>query len=245
MTKTTASALSTTELAAVLDAIAKRDSSLVADVLAQVDVASAIEKKGSNLETRKATHRKALAQNNKIELTKVSEADDKSLALGQVLATASDSIMERGFSPEEAEQAMQAYLSLKLVVETRSSIQDLVKSLVYRTMDLAAVEQGEEFPEHTNMSIDIEGLGKRFVREGCGRKEATVDLDTLAELVGPEVFASITRDKVVVTREIDETALTLAVLDNPELLEQFRAAVVPGDWKTSRLMVRDIPAEQE
>lgn len=231
--------LSRTEIAAIL---AKHDAGLVADLLAEVDGASAISKKGNNVELRKAGTRKALAENNKIVQTKVSEGADMMLAKGQRLAAAADSIMENGLDTEQAEQAMQAYVSGKLVVETQGAIQDLVKSLVYRSMDLQAEEQGEEFPEHTSMSLDVPELGKRFVREGCGRKDATIDIEALRAALSPEVFASITAEKVVVTRVIDEAALTAAVLENPALLENVRDAVVPGDWKSPRLMVRDIPA---
>lgn len=230
--------LSPAEIAAVL---AKHDATLVSDLLSQVDVASAISKKGNNVELRKAGTRKALAENNKIVQTKVADAGDVMLSRGQRLAAATDSIMENGLDEEQAAQAMQAYVSGKLVVETQGAIQDLVKSLVYRSMDLSMEEQGEEFPEQTNAILDVPELGKRFVREGAGRKPATFDIDALRAAVGDEVFEKITAEKVVVTRVVDEAALTAAVLENPALLETVRDAVVPGDWKPTRLMVRDIP----
>ena len=232
--------LSRTEIAAIL---AKHDASLVADLLSQVDVASAIEKKGNNVELRKAATRKALAQNNKIEQTKVAEAHDVELSRGQRLAAASDSIMETGLDTEQALQAMEAYVSGKLVLETQTAIQDLVKSLVYRSMDLSLAEQGEEFPEQTNAVLDVPEMGKRFTREGCGRKPAEFDLDALRAAVGDEMFAQITAQKVEVV--VDHDALTAAVLADPSLLETVRNAVVPGEWKSPRLMVRDIPASDD
>ena len=234
--------LSPAEIVAVL---AQHDATLVKDLLAEVDVASAISKKGNNVELRKAGTRKALAENNKIVQTQVAEASDVMLSRGQRLAAAADSIMENGLDTEQAFQAMQAYVSGKLVVETQASIQDLVKSLVYRSMDLSMAEQGEEFPEQTNAVLDVPELGKRFSREGAGRKAATFDLEALRAAVGDEVFEKITAEKVVVTREVDEAALTAAVLADPSLLETVRDAVVPGDWKTTRLIVRDIPASDD
>lgn len=232
--------LSPAEVAAVL---AKHDATLVADLLAQADGVAATLKKGSNVELRKAAHRKALKEANAVELVRVAEAQDDILPLGSAIAAASDEIMERGFSTEEAEKAMDAFLKIKLASEAETAIQELVRTLVFRTMDLAAEEQGEEFPEHTNMSIDVPELGKRFVREGCGRKDASFDVAALQAALDPEVFASITTEKVVVTRVVDHDALTVAVLANPELLETVREAVLPGSWKSARLMVRDIPAE--
>ena len=48
-----------------------------------------------------------------------------------------------------------------------------------------------------------------------------------------------------VVRVLDENKLIAAVGDNPALLEQVRSAVKAGDWKTPRLMIRDIPANEQ
>ena len=219
--------------------------SLVKDILAEIDRASAVEKKGSNVETRKAAHRKALKEANAVEIAKVNEAQELMLPLGTELAQASDEVMVNGLTDEQAKTAMQSYLAGKLVAETQTAIQELVKTLVFRSMDLAAEEMGEEFPEMTNMTIDVPETGKRFCREGAGRKDAEIDFDALMAAVGPEVFAQITTQKVEITHEINDSALRLAILEHPELMEQVRDAVVPGSWKSPRLMVRDIPANEK
>lgn len=237
-----ANALATTDITALLD---RAEGSLIADLLSQANEADAIEKRGNNAAIRKAATRKALAENNKIVQTRVSESGDVALARGQRLAAASDSIMEIGLDSEQVEQAMEAHLSSKLVTESLGAIQDLVRSLVFRSMDLAAAEQGEEFPEHTNMVMDVPSLGKRFAREGAGRKPAEVDLAALRESLGDEVFFAVTAEKVVVTRVVDTEALSAAVVSDPSLLEKVRSAVVPGDWKSPRLMIRDIPANEK
>jgi hypothetical protein len=235
-------AIDTTALAELL---AKHDANLVASLLAEVDLAAAIEKKGNNVELRKAAHRKNLAENNKIELAKVGDALKSLLPRGKKIAKSSDSVMEVGLTEDQAVEVMHAYTDGKLISEAQTSIQELIKTLVFRSMDLAAADSGEEFPEHTNMVLDVPETGKRFCREGAGRKEATVDFDALRAAVGPEVFAQITAQKVEITYKLDESALASAVLDNPDLLEQVRSAVLPGDWKSSRLMVRDIPVNEK
>jgi hypothetical protein len=234
--------LSRTEIAA---ALAKHDATLVTDLLRQADIAAAAVKSGSNVELRKAAHVKALKEANAVELVRVAAAQDDILPLGSAIAAVSDEIMERGFNTDEALKAMDAFLKIKLASEAETSIQELVRTLVFRTMDLAAAEQGEDFPEHTNMSIDVPELGKRFVREGCGRKDASFDVDALQAALDPEVFAAITAEQVVVTRFVDHDALAAAVLANPDLLETVREAVLPGGWKSARLMIRDIPAHDD
>jgi hypothetical protein len=86
-------------------------------------------------------------------------------------------------------------------------------------------------------------LGKRLSREGAGRKDSALDEDKLRELIGDEAFAAISVE--VVTRKVDDALLIAAVADNPELLEQVRAAVEVGDWKTPRFTIRDIPANEK
>lgn len=234
MTKSLAPA----ELTALLQA---GSSSLIADLLAQADRTAALAKKGSNVEARKAAHRKNLAENNKLALAAVNAAFQKLIPLGQTIAAYSEQVMADGADEDQIVDLMTAYTEGKLVAEAQSAIQDLVKTLVFRSMDKAFAD--EEFPEHTNGFIDVPATGKRFAREGAGRKPAEIDLDALAELVGPEVFAQVTTE--VVTRKIDESALSAAVLADPALLESVRAAIVPGDWKSPRLMVRDIPANDK
>lgn len=231
--------------AAITELLAQHDADLVANILRQVDDAAAAVKKGTNVELRKAAHRKALKDNNAIELERVDAAQERMLPQGQTLAEQSDQIMAAGLDVEQAVVAMQSYVDGKLIAETQTAIQELVKTLVFRSMDLAAAEQGEEYPEHTNMVLDVPELGKRFCREGAGRKPATVDFEALRAAISPELFDQITTKKVEISYDLDQAALSAAVLETPGLLEIVRDAVVPGDWKSERLMVRDIPAHDK
>lgn len=222
-------------------ALAKlNEATLVADLLKQADQAAAALKSGSNVELRKAAHRKNLKEANAVELVRVAQAQDDILPQGSGIAAKSDEIMERGFNEDEALLAMDTFLKIALAVEAETSIKELIRTLVFRTMDLGAAEQGEEFPEHTNMELAVPELGKRFVREGCGRKDATFDVAALQESLDPETFAAITTEKV--TRVVDHDALTAAVLADPSIMEKVRDSVVSGGWKAPRLSVRDIPA---
>ena len=235
-------ALSTNDIVALLK---KHDKNVVKSILKQADAAAAQEKSGNNVELRKAAMRKALKDSNNIVLTKYIEAANDLIPLGQELSTEGDEIIANGLNEEQVVVAMNLFLKVKLATEGADAMKDMVRSMVFRSMDLAAAEQGEEFPEHTNMEMDVPEIGKRFCREGAGRKEAEFDMKKLRALIGDEVFFAITTEKVEVTRVVDDQALSVAILANPELMEKMRDAVYPGEWKSARLMVRDMPANEK
>ena len=177
--------------------------------------------------------------------SKFNQAINDLVPLGQELSANGDEIAATGLNEEEIVVAMDLYLKVKMATEGAEAMKDMVRSMVFCSMDLAAAEMGEEFPEHTNMEMDVPEIGKRFCREGAGRKDAEWDMNKLRALVGDEVFFSITTEKVKVTREVDDQALSAAILSNPQLMEQLRDVVKPGGWKSARLMVRDIPANEK
>lgn len=227
----------------------------VAQIVADVDAkALATEKRGSNVETRKAAHLAALVKANKKvkgcadDLAPTSATIKAFPAKARAIAAFIEAAMEEGLTDEQAVLVMSEALDIKLIKEFVDATYDAAKAAVYRTMDAAAEEAGEEFPSQTAMVLDVPELGKRFCREGVGRKPATLDEEKLAELVGQEVWEQITTEQVIpatVVRVIDEAKLAAAVNENNALLEQVREAVIPGDWKTPRLMIRDIPATEK
>ena len=227
----------------------------VAQIVADVDAkALATEKRGSNVETRKAAHLASLVKSNKkvkgctADLAPTADAMRGFVAKAKAVAAFIETAMEEGLTEEQAVMVMSEALDVKLIKEFADATYDAAKAAVYRTMDAAAEEAGEEFPSQTAMVLDVPELGKRFCREGVGRKPASLDEEKLVELVGEDVWNEITSEQVIpatVVRVIDESKLAAAVNDNPALLEQVRAAVVPGDWKTPRLMIRDIPATEK
>lgn len=226
---------------AAAEALAAK-SGYIASILADADRAALqTAKRGSNVETRKAEITKALAANQKKAVAEHLKAL-KNLAgqAAELAAVDSEEVAVHGLSDEEAVLAMRQYLDIKMAKELADASYDVVKELVFQTMNTAFAE--EEFPEHTNGYVDVPDLGKRFCREGAGRKEAEFDLDKLRAVLGDELFDKITVAKV--TYKVDEVALSNVIHANPALMEELRDTVKPGDWKTPRLMVRNIPANE-
>lgn len=238
-------ALATTaELAALL---ARDEEGFVASIVAaEAGRALETEKRGNNVAIRKAAIRKAMTNADRKAVANYLSALKDLPAAFKAVAGRADAISEEGATEEDAVLLMKLVTSIKLVEEMAKAGYDLGKELVWRTMDLAFAD--EEFPEHTNGVIDVPEMGKRFCREGAGRHDSSLDEDRLRELVGEEVWERITREEVIpatVVRKLDERALVDATHEDPSLLEAVRESVRVGNWKSPRLMVRDIPNERE
>lgn len=240
-------ALATTaDLAALL---AADEEGFVANIVAaEADKALQTEKTGNNAAIRKAAIRKAaLAADKKAVADHVTALKSQADLLTKV-ARRAEAISEDGADADDAVLLMSLITGGKLGEEFIKAAYELAKELVFRTMDKAFAEAGEEFPEQTNGFIDVPELGKRFCREMAGRRDSSLDEDVLRELVGEEVWEQITREEVIpatTVRRLDEAALIAASQQKPELLELVRESVKVGPWKAPRLMIRDIPANEK
>lgn len=240
--------ISVSDLASLL---AAAKTGYIAEILEDEEKkALAVEKAGSNAATRKANLVKALVKATKKvrgcteDIAPAAQAVKEFLPESKVVAAVTEKAAaeNRGLTDDEVILVAKQVVDGKLVKELVDATYDAAKSAIFRTMDEVAAEAGEEFPEHSNVWIDVPELRKRLSREGAGRKEATLNEDKLREIVGEDVWEEITSEHVV--RVVDEAKLSKAALKHRDLLEQVRQATEAGGWKSPRLMVRDIPASE-
>ena len=234
--------IATTDIATIL---ANAEANYVKAILAKTEAEALenVKKSGSSVAQRKASINKALAEANKQAIAAHVAALKSIPTEASALAAIGDEVSDNGLTTDQAVLAMEHVLHIKAAKDLIDAIYEATRAMVYRTMDLAFAD--EEFPEHTNGVIDVPETGKRFAREGAGRKAATIDNKALADAIGAELWDEISTEQVTVKRVIDEEKLAAVVADHPELLEAIRGAVVPGEWKTPRLMVRNIPPTKE
>lgn len=228
--------------------IAAAKTGYIAEILEDEEAkALAVEKAGSNAATRKTNLIKALVKATKKvrgcteDLAPAAQAVKEFLPESKVVAPLLEAAAEEGraLDDEEIILVTKQVVDGKLVKELVDATYDAAKTAIFRTMDEVAAEAGEDFPEHSNVWIDVPDLGKRLSREGAGRKPAELNEDALREIVGEAVWQEITSEHVV--RVVDEEKLAKAALKHRDLLEQVRKATVAGGWKSPRLMIRDIP----
>lgn len=240
-------AVSVSDLA---DLLAAAKTGYIAEILAEEESkALATEKRGSNVGTRKAALVAALIKATKKvkgcteDLAPAAEAVKRLVPESKVVAPIAEAVVQeqRELTPEEAVLVAKQIIDGKAVKELVDATYDAAKQAVFTTLNVVFAEEGEAYPEHTNGYLDVPELGKRLCREGAGRKEATLDEERLREIVGEDVWVEITTAHVV--RTVDEDKLAQAVLADPDLLERVREATETGGWKSPRLTVRDIPAE--
>lgn len=146
-------------------------------------------------------------------------------------------------APEEARDLMEAFLEMMRVEEIAKATREQYKLRVSEAMTAQFAEEGEDYPEYVNASIDVPELGYRFSREGCGRKDPELDTDKLASLLGPSLWERVTTEEVIpaqVVRKVDFAALMEQARHNPVVLEHLRAALKVGQWKSPRFQVRPL-----
>lgn len=202
---------------------------------------------GTNAETRKAAWRKALAVKDTKVLQKIRGAFRRYMLEADAVAEIATA-EAHALDEVEAKAIMEQVLDGKSAKEFIEATYEQAKRLVFASLDIQFAETGEEFPEQTNGWIDVPELGKRFCREGAGRKDPELDEDKLRALVGEEVWEQITVEEVIpaqTVRKLDLDLLMGKAKTRTSLLEDLRASLKVGDWKNPRLMVRDIPADEE
>jgi hypothetical protein len=140
----------------------------------------------------------------------------------------------------EANQLMDIWLEMIRVEDTAKATREQIKARVSGAMTAEFEAEGDEYPEHINASIDAPEFGKRFARQGCGRKDPSLDEKKLAKLLGDKVWEQVTVEKVEVTREVDLGSLMQLAKHDPEILEKLRASLKVGEWKSPSFAVHNI-----
>lgn len=232
------------------------EGALVTSIIAAADSAALeTQKQGANVEKRKAAQLAALAKANKKAKDSASDLAPTTKAVhglpgkSKALVAVLDKIGENGtLSAEDAVLVMSQVLDGKLVKELIDATYEAARESVYRTMNAALAAEGVDFPEHTAADLDVPELGKRFSRQGGGRKDASFDEEALRAILGEEAWAAVTTEEVIpaqTVQVVDNAKLSAYLNAHPAMIEQVRDAVVPGDWKPVRLVIKDIPEEKK
>lgn len=151
----------------------------------------------------------------------------------------------------EQKALMERHLAFLKMDEFLSVYRELTKALVFQHItEQYASEKDEdgnpvyEHPEHVNGSIVVKELGKKFTKEGTGRKAPTFDQAKLEQALGDqwkeclEVIEHPAQDAWTEVR-FSEDKLGALMVRSPKLIDKVKDAVVPGAWKTPKFCTRN------
>ncbi|QGJ94924.1 hypothetical protein SEA_REDWATTLEHOG_64 [Gordonia phage RedWattleHog] len=208
------------------------------------DAAAVEPKKRSNLAKRKAAFVEAVAKSDRKVLARLRRG-----MKAYVSSMADVEMTEpRELTHDEAVALMTEAVTRTEIDEFLESRKDTIKSLVFASIEESLRAKGVEDPEAHGGSLYVPELGKVFKKEGAGFKPAQLDQKALRSLLGDDadkVFVQETIPAKTVT-VLDEEALGKLIMDKPEVLETVRQALLPGELKSARFVIRDYtPGEEE
>lgn len=194
-------------------------------------------------EMRKEAWKKAMAKFDRHELAKANRVFTGFLKLVRRNVPITSVEEPTVLAATEAADLMEEFLDLMKAEEVLKARRELIKQRVNGSMTAQFAEDGEDFPDQINASIDVPEFSHRFAREGCGRKEPELDEGKLKSLIGDTLWNRVTTEVVipaVVERKVDYQALMAEARKRPELLEHLRHSLKVGEWKSPRFVVRPL-----
>lgn len=200
----------------------------------------------SNSELRKQAYRKALRTFDRKEIASMGRTVRGFLRLAKenTPITSSTGVLDIA----DAEDLMVEVLEVKRLQEIAKSRYEEIRKRVFNSITEFAARSGKEFPEFESGYIEIPKYGLKFTREGGGRKDPELDEEALEALVGPEVWAQVTRVETIPAQEIrtfDTDLFLQAARKRPGLLEDLRKALRVGDFKTVSFHQRPMDPDKE
>lgn len=149
---------------------------------------------------------------------------------------------------DEAFALMTELLDQRDVQELLAARKEMVRLAVFLSMDEELRLKGVEDPSNENYSIRVPQAGKRFAREACGPKEATINEEKLKELLGEELWEAACDVEVIprqiIPRHVEYTLnierLMKLVEDEPMVLEWISESFEVNGMKTPRFTIRDL-----
>lgn len=122
-----------------------------------------------------------------------------------------------------------------------------IRSVIFEIITEMNRKKGVEDPEHATGSVEVPELGKRFAKNGGGRKDPILDEEKLKTLLGAQ-WADACEVEFVPRQVIEEhTELRFSIEKVMKLaendltvLEKVRESLTPGDWKSNSFAVYNL-----
>jgi hypothetical protein len=198
----------------------------------------------SSLASRKAGYQDMLKNFDLARLVEMREKMSRAIDMMTAHQTHADTVL---IPPWLAEKMMIEILDQTAITELLMARREMIKEAVFDHLNEVAVQKGISNPEHTPGEIEVPSLGKRFVREACGRHAPTLDEDAFREALGDradQAFDTHVVPRQVIPKHVEHTLSPEKVLElvnkDPAVLEMLRTCLTPGNYRTPRFVVKDM-----
>jgi hypothetical protein len=162
----------------------------------------------------------------------------------------------RPLSSEEASGLMDEFLAMRTMSDALEARRAAIKAMVFQHYDAVFSVADILEPDTINGQLPVPEWGKKFVREGAGRKPPTLNTEELKKRLGvadwgkvvsriehpaiPE-WTEVHDAQAAWTEELlDEDLLAEYLHSHPHQLEALRLSLTPGEKKVPRFTVRDL-----
>lgn len=134
---------------------------------------------------------------------------------------------------------------IKELIDMRN---DVIRAAIFAHLTALAEARGEEFPEHTNGSVEVPTEGKKFTREGTGQKTPILNENKLRALLGEERWEAVcdvteVPEQVIPAHteySVSGEKIIAAAADDPAILELVKQSLEAGGWKTPKFHIRNL-----
>ena len=140
------------------------------------------------------------------------------------------------FNDEELHEVMYEAMDIIDIKAMLDARYEEIRKMILAHMEIKTGNDDENVKEF------IKDVDRSFSREGCGYNNPTIDIDKLKKAISEDEFKSITDEKI--EYKVNDKKFMSAMLENPELMNKLKEAVVPGTKKNPRFSVKRITDEE-
>lgn len=144
-------------------------------------------------------------------------------------------------------QMMRCVLMTKDIKEFLDVYHNWVRSAVFSVVTEMNEKKGVKDPEHATGSIEVPELGKRFAKNGGGRKDPSLDEEKLKTLLGSQWVDACEVEFVPAQVIPEHTELRFSIEkvmklaeNDLTILEKIKECLTPGDWKSNSFAVYNL-----
>ncbi len=196
----------------------------------------------STVADRKYKHLETILSKDKVALTEMKSQMSTFITMIST-STGLELPAKEVLDEDQSYDLLNTYLAYQKIVEFAETWKSQLREIVFSHITEERRREGLPNPDNINGEIIVEEVGKRFVKEGAGRKPATVNQEKIRQLLSDEDYQEVLDVEIIPQRSVTKLSyekLMKKVQEKPELMEALRESIVLGEFKSPSFIVRDL-----